>query len=121
MPTMETLNPYRILNPYLPPSRQKALTVCPVCGGLECLCRPRFFAGQLLTENDLQALDHYIVEKNKLHNRYLHGAGVVCGLEVTCHECKGQVTIHTGYAIDPCGNDIIVCKDVAFDVCAKIR
>ena len=27
--------------------------VCPACGGLECLCRPRFFAGQLLTEDDL--------------------------------------------------------------------
>ena len=26
--------------------------VCPDCGGLECLCRPRFFAGQLLTADD---------------------------------------------------------------------
>ena len=25
------------------------LTPCPACGQLECLCRPRFFAGQLLT------------------------------------------------------------------------
>ena len=55
---------------------------CPECGGLECLCRPRFFAGQLLTDEDLNLLNHYIIEKNKLHNRYLHGWGVVCGLEV---------------------------------------
>lgn len=57
---------------------------CPSCGGLECLCRPRFFPGQLLTDRDLNLLTRYIVEKNKLHNRYLHGWGVACGLEVTC-------------------------------------
>jgi hypothetical protein len=94
---------------------------CPVCGGLECLCRPRFFAGQLLSEEDLRALDHYVIEKNKLHNRYLHGWGVVCGLDVLCHECKGWLTIKQGYALDPCGNDIIVCKDYPFDVCAAIN
>ena len=37
---------------------------CPDCGGLECLCRPRFFAGQLLTEQDLNRLDRYITEKH---------------------------------------------------------
>ena len=57
---------------------------CPECGGLECLCRPRFFAGQLLTDQTLNDLDRYIIEKNKLHNRYLHGWGVVCGLEAVC-------------------------------------
>ena len=50
-------------------------TPCPVCGGLECLCRPRFYAGQLLNEQDLNRLDRYIVAKNRLHNRYLHGWG----------------------------------------------
>src|SRR5690349_21018508 len=58
--------------------------VCPSCGGLECLCRPRFFAGQLLTDEDLTRLDHYIQAKNRLHNRFLHGWGVACGLEVVC-------------------------------------
>src|SRR6478752_10295708 len=85
--------------------------VCPDCGGLECLCRPRFFAGQLLTDEDLNLLDHYIVEKNKLHNRYLHGWGVVCGLEVFCQPCEGQVTVTAGYALSPCGDDIILCAN----------
>src|SRR6266496_6842089 len=67
--------------------------VCPACGGLECLCRPRFFAGQLLSEEDLNRLDHYIVEKNKLHNRYLHGWGVVCGLDVVCNPCDQKGVI----------------------------
>ena len=29
---------------------------CPVCGGLQCLCRPRFFPGQLLSDDDLNRL-----------------------------------------------------------------
>ena len=37
---------------------------CPDCGALECLCRPRFFAGQLLSEQDLNRLDQYIKNKN---------------------------------------------------------
>src|SRR3954453_19853802 len=79
---------------------------CPDCGGLECLCRPRFFAGQLLTEQDLNRLDHYITEKHKLHNRHLWGSGVVCGLEVRCAPCDELVTVTDGYALSPCVEDI---------------
>jgi hypothetical protein len=87
---------------------------CPACLGLACLDRPRFFAGQLLTEEELNGEQAYLLAKNRLHNRYLHGPGVVCGLEVTCSDCEGQVNISTGYAIDPCGNDIIVCEPTSF-------
>jgi len=93
---------------------------CPDCGGLECLCRPRFFAGQLLTERDLNLLDHYIVEKHKLHNRHLWGTGVVCGLEVRCAPCDDLVTVSAGYALSPCGEDIVVCKPDKVDICALI-
>lgn len=93
---------------------------CPDCGGLECLCRPRFFAGQLLTEQDLNRLDHYIVEKHKLHNRHLWGTGVVCGLEVQCAPCDDMVTVSAGYALSPCGEDIVVCKPDKVDICALI-
>jgi len=97
--------------------------VCPACGGLECLCRPRFFAGQLLTEDDLNRLDHYIQAKNRLHNRYLHGWGVACGLEVVCGVCEPDqrhVVVKPGYALSPCGNDIIVCGKTSIDVCDLI-
>lgn len=94
---------------------------CPACGGLQCLCRPRFFAGQLLTEEDLNRLETYIIEKNRLHNRYLHGWGVVCGLKVRCHPCPGYVTITSGYAISPCGDDIIVCNDDTINLCDLIQ
>jgi hypothetical protein len=103
------------------PGTCKSLPECPECGGLECLCRPRFFAGQLLTEEDLNRLERYVVEKNKLHNRYLHGSGVVCGLEVVCHPCPDRVTVRTGYALSPCGEDIVVCQDAVVNVCELIQ
>jgi hypothetical protein len=99
--------------------------VCPACGGLECLCRPRFFAGQLLSEEDLNRLDHYIVAKNRLHNRHLFGSGVVCGLEVICSTCdpagSGNVVVKPGYALSPCGNDIVVCRNETVDICDLIN
>ncbi len=71
------------------------------CGGAGCsMCqtqlyvRPQFFAGQLLTEDDLQSLDDYVVTKNRLHNRYLFGSGVVCGLTATCEPCGGGKSHH---------------------------
>lgn len=95
--------------------------VCDVCGELHSMCRPRFFAGQLLTEEDLNCLEKYVIEKNKLHNRYVHGYGVVCGLQVVCNECEGWVTVKPGYAIDACGNDIIVPKEQDFNVIEAIK
>jgi hypothetical protein len=94
---------------------------CPACGGLTCLCRPRFFAGQVLTEADLNRLEQYVIDKNRLHNRYLHGWGVVCGLEVVCHPCGDRVTVRSGYALSPCGDDIIVCQDDTAMICSLIR
>src|SRR5262249_240438 len=90
---------------------ESGIASCPSCGAPQCLCRRRFFAGQLLTGDDLSLLTKYIVEKNKLHNRYLHGWGVVCGMEVICNPCSDAVTVKSGYALSPCGEDIVVCQD----------
>ncbi len=103
------------------PCTDPCVTTCPSCGGLQCLCRPRFFAGQLLTDDDLSLLNNYIVEKNKLHNRYLHGWGVVCGMEVVCSPCNNLVTVKSGYALSPCGEDIIVCQDTPVNICALLQ
>ena len=84
--------------------------------------RPRFFAGQLLTEDDLSALTAYITAKDRLHNRYLFGAGVVCGLWVSCDPCGGgTVTVQPGYALDCCGNDLVLACAATLDVNAMIR
>jgi len=94
---------------------------CSTCGQLECLCRPRFFAGQVLTADDLNRLDYYIRAKHRLHNRQLHGWGVVNGLEVTCDPCGKGVVVGCGYALSPCGDDIVVSEPVPVDVCALIK
>ena len=79
--------------------------------------RPTFFAGQLLTEEDLETLGGYMIDKNRLHNRYLVGAGVVCGLDVGCATLgSGTVRVRSGYALDCCGNDIVVSCDELVDV-----
>lgn len=95
---------------------------CPVCGGLRCLCRPRFFPGQLLSDEDLNRLQQYVIDKNRLHNRYLVGWGVACGLEVACSPCDASaVTVRAGYALSPCGDDIVLCADQSVDLCALIQ
>lgn len=94
---------------------------CPACTGLQCFDRPRFFTGQLLTETELNSLQEYGIAKQKLHNRYLHGCGIVCGLEVTCHDCDSEfVTVHPGLALDCCGNEVVVCAAVDFNVIKAI-
>lgn len=99
--------------------REKA---CPTCGGIECFERPRYFSGQLLTDKDLDAAQRYVIEKNKLHNRYLVGTGVVCGLAVRCDPCdEGAVVVEPGYAIDCCGNDIVLCESKPFNVSEYIK
>ncbi len=107
--------------PTLAPPPPASQCCCPACVGLECLDRTRFFSGQLLTEADLNNEQSYWLAKSRLHNRYLHGWGVVCGMQVVCNECDGWVTIKPGYAIDPCGNDIIVCADYPFNVVKEIQ
>src|SRR5271155_4036053 len=99
------------------------------CGGAGCsscqgqqFVRPLFFAGQLLTEDDLQSLGDYVVAKNRLHNRFLMGSGVVCGLQVTCPPCGcGTVVVNPGYALDCCGNDIAVGCPQTLDITKMAR
>src|SRR4029079_11311027 len=60
--------------------------------------------------------------KNRLHNRYLFGQGVVCGFEVTCQPCGGgKVVVHPGYALDCCGNDVVLSCAQTLDVNALVR
>ncbi|HEY6176596.1 MAG TPA: hypothetical protein VIX73_19205 [Kofleriaceae bacterium] len=52
------------------------------CAAVPQFDRLRYFYGQMLHSRDLQSEQGYFREKLKLHNRCLHGWGVVCGLEV---------------------------------------
>lgn len=97
----------------------------PQCCELECLVQPHFFCGQLLTDQDLSVLLDWVKVKSGLA-RYRHGWGVVCGLDIQCctddPNCS-TVSIGPGYAVDCCGNDIVVCESLSFDPtghCKKI-
>lgn len=88
----------------------------------EGFVRPRFFGGMLLTEDDLQAVVDYDRAKRRLTNRHVIGAGVVCGLEVTCHPCASRkVVVDPGYAIECCGNDILVACREEVDIIDLVR
>jgi hypothetical protein len=90
---------------------------CPDSGVL----RPNFFAGQLLTEDDLQQITIYQNGKRRLTNRYVFGTGVVCGLEVCPGDTPGTVIVKPGYALDCCGNDIVLSCPYPIDVNEMIR
>lgn len=56
-------------------------------GGDPCLALPAFervnyFFGQMLGVNEFKAEQAYFREKQRMHNRFLHGYGVVCGMAV---------------------------------------
>jgi hypothetical protein len=78
--------------------------------------RPNYFRGKLLGVDDLSHEQDYHRSKRRLHNRLLHGWGVVAGLEVTAGETASLVVVSPGCALDPCGNDILVPEPVVVDV-----
>ena len=49
--------------------------------------RLAYFHGQMLSSDDLRTEQAYFREKHKLHNRCLHGWGVVCGLRTAPLDC----------------------------------
>lgn len=81
---------------------------------LRYLSRNRFFAGKILTAEDLQLEQEYLREKLKRHNRHLHGFGVVFGLEVS--KGSGGVLISLGLAIDCEGNEIVVAEPMGLSL-----
>jgi len=76
------------------------------------LSRPKYFSGQLLTAEDFQAEQTYHLEKQRRHNRSLHGQGVVWGLDVSVSsrtaETAQLVRVSPGFAIDRNGDEILV-------------
>lgn len=86
-------------------------------GGCEALMteRIRYFTGRHMTARDFHDEDAYHRTHRHLHNRLLHGWGVVCGLEVKHHEkpeCRrDRVVVRCGMALDCCGREVIFPKD----------
>ena len=108
--------------------------------------RPRFYEGQLLTEDDLADLVGYVAGATRLEALALVGDGAVLGLEVmelngavssddpdqlvpsitsppllgTADRLEGHpgpdLRIQPGYALDCCGNDIVVPCEVEIEL-----
>lgn len=79
----------------------------------------RYFSRQLITADDFTKDQHFYREKRRLHNRLLHGWGIVCGLEVKSNKISGaplNVTICPGYALSPQGDEIYVPTEIQFDL-----
>ena len=68
--------------------------------------RLRYFDGMSLTPADFELEQEYFRKKSKLHNRSLHGFGIVTGLKVTV--TKGEVIVETGQALDCEGNELVI-------------
>jgi hypothetical protein len=72
----------------------------------QSLKRPNFFSGKLLTPADFKLEQQYFREKSKLHNRSLHGFGIVSGLNVAL--ASGHIVVEPGLALDCEGNELVV-------------
>jgi hypothetical protein len=96
-------------------------TGTPCCTNV-CFERPNYFCGHLLTDDDLTTGLRYAREKNKLYHRTLHGSGIVCGLGLRRDlDCPSQILVGEGFAIDFCGNDLVVCEQQSFNVISALR
>jgi hypothetical protein len=92
--------------------------------GSECedatLTRPRYFFGKSLSVDDFGQEQSYHRTRHRRHNRLVHGHGILRGLGVSLEpQQPGQVTqvhVSPGVAIDPTGEELVVCDPVTRDV-----
>lgn len=70
------------------------------------LKRNHYFSGQLLTAADFAAEQEYFLDRLRRHNRFCHGWGIVCGLDLNI--IRAIVTVEPGMALDCAGNEIIL-------------
>ncbi|MEU5262215.1 hypothetical protein [Amycolatopsis sp. NPDC021455] len=80
--------------------------------------RNRYFTGKFMAARDFAADTEYLLDRHRLHNRLLHGWGIVCGLDVRPHprpECAREwVVVTAGFAIDCHGRELVLAGDTAF-------
>lgn len=73
--------------------------------------RNRYFYGKLLGVDDFEAEQKYMNDKRRLINRFMHGCGVVCGLNVV-QTGDDTVSVEPGMALDFAGREILVDEPV---------
>jgi hypothetical protein len=81
--------------------------------------RVRYYPRQLLTADDMNDEQEYILRKDRNHVRHLHGWGVVCGMEVAASPNKNspwRVRVGPGYVVTPQGCEIRVEQAAELDL-----
>jgi hypothetical protein len=86
--------------------------------------RPRYYARQLITSDDLTLEQEYFRSKLRAHNRLLHGWGVVCGAEVCPNPVSKagggyrpwEVVVEPGYILGPYGDEIVIPRTRVIDL-----
>jgi len=90
---------------------------------MSSLRRVNYFTGRLLSAEDFGAEQAYHREKSRLHNRRLHGSGVVSGLTVslTGGTSRPAITVKPGVGIDPTGNELELDAERSIPIGVKAR
>ncbi|MFL6332147.1 MAG: hypothetical protein ACJ754_02280 [Pyrinomonadaceae bacterium] len=87
---------------------------------LQTFERNRYFYGKPMTVSDFEAEQRYLIGKHRYINRLVHGAGVLCGLQVTIptgfNAERPTVELAEGAALDCCGNLIVVSRSSTAEV-----
>jgi hypothetical protein len=78
--------------------------------------RPRYYARQLVTPDDMTLEQDYFRARMRRHNRFMHGWGVVCGARVVPADKPWKVIVKNGYILGPYGDEIYIEKDQCVDV-----
>jgi hypothetical protein len=92
------------------------------------LSRLNYFPRQLLTADCMREEQEYFLARMRRQNRFLHGFGVVCGLEVKPKETgEGpaggapaplgtEICVCPGYAVTPEGDEVALTEPVCLDI-----
>jgi hypothetical protein len=87
---------------------------------LQTFERNRYFYGKPMTVSDFEAEQRYLIGKQRYVNRLVHGAGVLCGLQVTLptgfSADHPAVELAEGAALDCCGNLIVVSRSSTVEI-----
>lgn len=81
----------------------------------------RYHFGMLLGVNDLEAQQAYHRGKTRLHNAWLHGAGVAWGLGVDTDREKREVRVQPGLALGYAGHEMYLDRRACVDVGAWLK
>ena len=105
-------------HPSITKSRAEDCESGEACGQIYSL-RNRYFTYKPMMARDFQDEQRFFQSRRHLHNRLLHGWGVVCGLQVERHpnpDCSDWVVVRPGIALDCCGREIILNEKTALRV-----